>query len=49
VLAESLRIGHPVYDVFYLVIARRNNAYLLTKDKKMQSIARALKIKVQHP
>lgn len=49
VLSESLRIGHPVYDVFYLVIARRNNAYLLTKDKKMQSIARALKIKVQHP
>ena len=49
VLSESLRIGHPVYDVFYLIAARRNNAFLLTKDRKLQSIARELTIKVLHP
>ena len=48
VMAESLRIGHCAYDVFYLVTARRNNAYLLTKDKKMSSIAKDMKIKVYH-
>ena len=49
VLSESLRIGHPSYDVFYLIAARRNNAFLLTKDRKMRSIARELKIKVLYP
>jgi predicted nucleic acid-binding protein len=46
VLSESLRTGHSAYDLFYLVVARRNNAGLLTKDKKMTAIARALKVTV---
>lgn len=48
VMSESLRTGHPAYDIFYLIVARRNDAYLLTKDKKSTAIARALKVKVHH-
>ncbi len=36
----------PVYDMFYLVIARRNNAFLLTKDQPLQKCARKHSIKV---
>ncbi|MBC8453846.1 type II toxin-antitoxin system VapC family toxin, partial [PVC group bacterium] len=30
---------HPVYDMMYLVLARRNNAILLTKDRRLKTIA----------
>ena len=30
----------PVYDMFYLVLARRNNGYLMTLDKTLIDIAR---------
>lgn len=29
----------PVYDMFYLVLARRNNGYLMTLDKTLVDIA----------
>jgi len=32
-------LDHPVYDMMYLVLARRNNAVLLTMDKKLQAVA----------
>ncbi len=36
---EAFNIGcmldHPIYDMIYLVLARRNNAILLTMDKKL--------------
>ena len=35
VFSESLRTKHPSDDLFYLVLARRNNASLVTQDKKM--------------
>jgi len=38
-LNEGLRIKHCVYDLLYLVIARRNGAILLTEDKKLKKIA----------
>jgi predicted nucleic acid-binding protein len=31
---------HPIYDMVYLVLARRNNAKLLTMDKKLISAAK---------
>jgi predicted nucleic acid-binding protein len=31
--------GKPVYDMFYLVLARRNNAHLLSEDKALKQIA----------
>lgn len=46
VFSESIRTEHPAYDLFYLVLARRNNAYVITKDKKMIKMASELKIKI---
>ena len=34
-LSVSFQIEHPVYDSMYLVLARRHNATLLTRDKKI--------------
>jgi len=30
---------HSVYDMMYLVLARRNNAVLITKDRRLKTIA----------
>ena len=46
VFLESINNEHSSYDIFYLVVARRHNASLITKDKKMISIAKNLKISV---
>ncbi len=36
---EAFKLGctmnHPIYDMLYLVVARRNDAVLLTMDKKL--------------
>ena len=32
-------LNHSVYDMLYLVLARRNNAVLLTLDKKLKTAA----------
>ncbi|MBO4365863.1 MAG: type II toxin-antitoxin system VapC family toxin [Eggerthellaceae bacterium] len=39
VLNESIRLDHPAYDIFYLVLARRLGATLLTLDKKLNALA----------
>ena len=46
VLSESIIRKHPAYDLFYLVVARRHNAAILSNDKKMKYIATELKIKI---
>ncbi len=46
VFSESFKNKHPAYDIFYLVIARRKNASILTKDKKMIKIAKNLNINI---
>lgn len=38
-LHEAIRLNHPVYDMYYFVLARRNAATLLTEDKKLQVLA----------
>lgn len=38
-LNEGIRIKHSIYDLLYLVIARRNGAILLTQDKRLKQIA----------
>lgn len=38
VLSESARLGHPTYDIFYLVLARRTAGTLFTADKKLQKL-----------
>lgn len=40
VLYEATRFNHPAYDMFYLVVARRNGASILSRDKKMAKIAK---------
>lgn len=42
----SCRHLHPVYDALYLVLARRNNATLLTMDRRLAALAGALEIEV---
>ena len=39
VLAESVRLGHPSYDMFYLVLAKREGATLLSSDKRLSRLA----------
>jgi predicted nucleic acid-binding protein len=36
---ESIRLNHPVYDLLYFTLARRNGAMLLTPDKKLIRLA----------
>lgn len=45
-LAEAVRIDHPVYDVAYLVAARRKAATLATFDRRLAVLAEELGIRV---
>jgi len=47
-LAEGIKNGHAVYDMFYAVLARRNDAVLMTMDQKLATIAAEMKIEVCH-
>lgn len=38
---EAIRHNHPVYDMLYFVLARRNAATLFTLDKKLRAICQA--------
>lgn len=42
--AEAVKCRHPVYDLLYLVAARRNAAHVLSCDKKLKTLARKLGI-----
>ena len=42
----SCTLNHPVYDILYLIIARRNNGTLLTMDKKLKKTARKCSIDI---
>lgn len=44
--ALAVRHQHPFYDALYLVVARRNNALLLTLDQRLAALATTLEIKV---
>ena len=37
--AMSCRTRHSVYDMMYLVLARRNNAVLFTRDRPLRKLA----------
>ncbi len=38
--------NHPVYDMLYLVLARRHSAILLTQDKKLSIVAKKAGVRV---
>ncbi|MEA3468748.1 MAG: type II toxin-antitoxin system VapC family toxin [Thermodesulfobacteriota bacterium] len=42
----ACNLNHSVYDMLYLVVARRNNGTLLTLDKKMIKAAQKCSIEV---
>ena len=37
-MGEAMRLGHSSYDMFYLVLARRQGATLFTLDRKLQRL-----------
>jgi predicted nucleic acid-binding protein len=39
-LAESCRLGHPIYDMYYFVLARRQGAHLVSLDKRLLQLAK---------
>jgi predicted nucleic acid-binding protein len=41
-LEIAISINHPVYGCFYLALARRENAPLVTGDKRLAAAALAL-------
>jgi predicted nucleic acid-binding protein len=45
VFSEAMESKHPAYDLFYIVLARRNGASILTMDKKLRKLAKRLKVK----
>lgn len=46
-LREAVRLGHPVYDLLYLVVARRTGAALVTADRRLAGIGRGLGLDVE--
>jgi predicted nucleic acid-binding protein len=45
VFSEAVQSEHPAYDLFYLVLARRHGASLVTKDRKLRRLAKKLKVR----
>jgi predicted nucleic acid-binding protein len=41
-LEIAAKLNHPVYDCFYLALARREGAPLITADKRLAAAAQAL-------
>lgn len=44
-LSEAVRAEHPVYDLCYVVVARRRAATLLTLDSKLARLAERLGVR----
>ena len=45
-LGEGIKNNHSVYDMYYAVLARRNDAVLLTKDETLAKLCKKLKIDI---
>jgi len=45
---ESINNKHSVYDMFYMVTARRNSAILITNDQELAAICKKNYIQVCH-
>lgn len=44
VLGESIKYSHSAYDLFYAVLARRQDSKLVTNDKDLEKICKKMKI-----
>ena len=45
-LAEGIKNNHSIYDMYYAVLARRNDAVLLTNDGPLATLCKKLEISV---
>lgn len=45
-LGEGIKHNHSIYDMYYAVLARRNDATLITNDKALFELCSELKISV---
>jgi predicted nucleic acid-binding protein len=45
-LGEGIKNNHSIYDMYYSVLARRNDALLITNDTQLAAICKKLKIRV---
>lgn len=45
-LAEGIKNNHSIYDMYYSVLARRNDAVLITNDGSLAEICKRLNINV---
>ena len=43
-LTESIKNNHPVYDMIYAVLTRRNGGILITNDRKLSEMCETLHI-----
>lgn len=46
-MALSAKLNHPIYDCFYLALAVRENARLVTADKRLHGIRRQAGVEVE--
>lgn len=45
-LSEGIKNNHSIYDMYYLVLSRRNDAVLLTNDGPLANICMKLNVEV---
>ena len=45
-LSEGISCGHSIYDMYYMITARRNGAVLITNDSELASICRKNNVKI---
>ena len=45
-LGEGIKNNHSVYDMYYAVLSRRNDAILITNDGPLAKICKELKIEI---
>lgn len=41
-LSAAIRYGHPVYDLLYVVLARRYGCKVITEDRKLAALIREI-------
>lgn len=46
--ALGCQLGKPIYDMFYLILARRNNGFLITLDKGLDEVAVKQSVRVMN-
>lgn len=45
-LAEGIKNNHSIYDMYYAVLARRNDATLITNDEALAKVCERLSIEI---